>query len=65
MKEIKGKTTGLYKHMEADAFVVKRSEKAKFNSGSNEHALEQTINLEAKSKGGVVGFTMRKSPWLK
>ena len=54
----------MYKHMEADAFVVRRSEKVKFNSVSTDQALEQTINLEAESKGGVVGFTLRKSALL-
>ena len=55
----------MYRHMEAGAFVVRRSEKVKFNIVSTDQALEQTINLEAKSKGGVVGFTLRKSALLR
>lgn len=67
MRQLKENQPDMYKHMEAGAFVVKRSGKVKYNSVSTDQALEQTINLEAKSKGGVVGFTLRKSAlvrWL-
>ena len=62
MWQLKEKQPDMYKHMEAGAFVVRRSEKVKFNSVSTDQALEQTINLKAKSKGG---FTLRKSALLR
>ena len=57
----------MYKHLEKGGFVVRRSGKIKFNSVSTDQSLEQTINQEAKGRGGVVGFTLRKGAlprWL-
>jgi len=49
-------------HMQKVGFVVRRSDK-NFNSVPT----DQNINREAKSKGGVIGYTLRKGAlfrWL-
>ena len=51
-------------HMQKRGFVVRRSDK-NFNSVSTDQALEQNINREAKSKGGVIGCTLRKGALLR
>ena len=45
--------------------MVRRSEKRAFNSVPTDQALEQSINQEAKSRGGVVGFILRKGAVLR
>ena len=55
----------MYKYLENDGFVVRRSGKINFNSVSTDQSLEQTINQEAKGRGGVVGFTLRKGALLR
>ena len=53
-----------YKHLESGGFVVRRSSK-QFKCVSTDQALEQTVNREAKSRGGVIGFTLRKGALLR
>ena len=56
----------MFQHMSEGSFVVKRSERT-FNCVPTDQALEQSINGEAKSQGGVIGYTLRKGPlvrWL-
>jgi hypothetical protein len=56
----------MFEHMSAGGFVVKRSERT-FNCVPTDQALEQSINREAKSQGGVIGYTRRKGAlvrWL-
>ena len=55
----------MYKHLDNGGFVIRRSGKIKFNSVSMDQSLEQTISQEAKGKGGVFGFTLRKSALLR
>ena len=40
--------------------VVRRSASRIFNCVPTDQAPEQTINREAKSQGGVIGFILRK-----
>ena len=65
MKQLQQKQPEMYKHLENGGFVVRRSGKIKFNSVSTDQSLEQTINQEAKGRGGVVGFTLRKGALLR
>jgi len=46
-------------------FVVRRSNKSKFNSVPTDQALEQSINRNAKTTGGIIGFTRRKATLLR
>ena len=46
-------------------FVVRRSLETNFNSVPTDQALEQTIICEAKSDGGIIGFTLRKGALLR
>ena len=46
-------------------FVVRRSASRIFNGVPTDQALEQTINREAKSQGGAIGFTLRKGALLR
>jgi hypothetical protein len=54
----------MYMHLVNGGFVVRRSEKT-FNCVPTDQALEQSINREAKSRGGVIGFTLRKGALLR
>ena len=65
VKHLQQKQPEMYKHLENGGFVVRRSGKIKFNSVLTDQSLEQTINQEAKGRGGVVGFTLRKSALLR
>ena len=65
MKQLQQKQPEMYKHLENGGFVVRRSGKIKFNSVSTDQSLEQTINQEAKGRGGVVGFILRKGALLR
>ena len=49
----------MYRHRMDGGFVVRRSASRSFNCVPTDQALEQTINREAKSQGGVIGFTLR------
>jgi len=44
---------------------VRRSSKSTFSSIPTDRALEQTINWEAKSEGGIIGFTLWKRALLR
>jgi len=48
-----------YQYLQEGGFVVRRSLR-RFNAVASDQALEQTINREGKSQGGVIGFTLRK-----
>ena len=49
----------MFQHMSEGGFVVKYSERT-FNCVPTGQALEQSINREAKSQSGVIGYTLRK-----
>ena len=56
----------MYRHMmDGGVVVVRRSASRIFNCVPTYQALEQTINREAKSQGGVIGFTLRKGALLR
>ena len=48
-----------YQYLQNGGFVVRRSSR-RFNAVASDQALEQTINRDGKSQGGVIGFTLRK-----
>lgn len=54
----------MFGHLMNGGFVVRRSDKV-FNCVPTDQALEQSINREAKSRGGVIGFTLRKGALLR
>ncbi|KAJ4939568.1 hypothetical protein JOQ06_029013 [Pogonophryne albipinna] len=67
MKALEHEQPEAYTFMQEGGFVVRRSEDHSFNCVATDQALEQTINREGKSQGGVVGFTLRKAAltrWL-
>ncbi|KAI4829100.1 hypothetical protein KUCAC02_023162 [Chaenocephalus aceratus] len=69
MKALEHEQPEAYTFMQEGGFVVRRSEDHSFNcvALATDQALEQTINREGKSQGGVVGFTLRKAAltrWL-
>ncbi len=67
MKALEHEQPEAYTFMQQGGFVVRRSEHRSFNCVATDQALEQTINQEGKSQGGVVGFTLRKGAltrWL-
>ena len=65
MKELQTKQPNTYKHLHSQGSVVRRSAKQNFNSISTDQALEQIVNLEVKSEGGIIGFTLRKGALLR
>ncbi len=60
MKSLEHEQQEAYTFMQQGGFVVRRSEDQSFNCVATDQALEQTINREGKSQGGVVGFTLQK-----
>jgi hypothetical protein len=65
MKELQITDPIMFQHMMSGGFVVKRSEEKTFNCVPTDQALEQTINREAKTRGGVIGYTRRKGALLR
>ena len=45
--------------------MVRRSPNRQFNCVPTDQALEQTVNREAKSHGGIISFTLRKGALLR
>ena len=54
-----------YKFLQEGGFVARRSEERSFNCVATDQALEQTINREGKSEGGVVGLTLKKGALIR
>ena len=65
MRQLESKQPEAFRHLQSGGFVVRRSARSKFNSVSTDQALEQTINRDAKSEGGVSGFTLQKGALLR
>ncbi|CAG9762726.1 unnamed protein product [Ceutorhynchus assimilis] len=63
MENLKLKKPKMYQYLKNGNFVVRRTDTKKFNCVASDMALEQTINRDCKSSGGVVGFT-RSEPTL-
>ncbi|KAG1698119.1 hypothetical protein GQR58_005824 [Nymphon striatum] len=59
------KDPNMFNHMKNGGFVVKWAEDRMFNCVPTDQALEQTINREAKTQGGIIGFTRRKGALLR
>ena len=57
MISLKEKQPKTYQYLQDGGFVVRRSSR-RFHAVASDQALEQTINHEGKSKGGVIIFTM-------
>ena len=67
MKHLEQKHPESYQHLCQGGFVVRRTGHYNFNAVSTDQALEQTINKEGKSEGGIIGLTLRKDAltrWL-
>ena len=64
MRGLENNVPEMFAHMQKGGFVVRRSDN-NFNSVPTDQALEQSINREAKSKGGVIGYTLRKGALLR
>ncbi len=65
MRQLKTQQPDAYKQLQSGAFVVRQSLKRQFNCVPTDQALEQTVNREAKSHGGIIGFTQRKGALLR
>ena len=68
MKALQKEHPETYEHMCNGGFVARRSLNKNFNCVATDQALEQTVNRDGKSKGGVIGLTLRKGAlirWLK
>jgi hypothetical protein len=65
MKSLEMKQPAMFQHLLKGVFVVRRSAKSTFKCIPTHQAPEQTINREAKSDGGVIGFTLRKLTLLR
>ena len=59
MVTLQQKRPKFYQYLRDGGFVVRLSSR-RFNAVATDKALEQTINREGKSQGGVTGFTLRK-----
>ena len=59
MVTLQQKQQTFYQYLRDGGFVVRLSSR-RFNAVASDQALEQTINREGKSQGGVIGFTLRK-----
>ena len=59
MVTLQQKQPKFYQYLRDGGFVVRLSF-TRFNAVATDQALEQTINREGKSQGGVIGFTLRK-----
>ena len=67
MKRLQQQHPESYQHLCQGGFVVRRTGHYNFNAVSTDQALEQTINKEGKSEGGIIGLTLRKDAltrWL-
>ena len=65
MRQLETKQPEMLKFLDQGGFVVRRSSKSKFNSVPTDQALEQTINRDAKTTGGIIGFTRKKAALLR
>ena len=62
MKFLEREHSESFQHLCDGGFVVRKLTIiiSIFNSVATDQALEQTINKEGKSKGGIIGFTLKK-----
>ena len=65
MKSLETAQPDMFQHLMNGGFVVRRKQETTFNCVPTDQALEQTINREAKSDGGIIGFTLRKGALLR
>ena len=67
MKRLEQKHPESYQHLCQGGFVFWCTAHYNFNAVSTDQALEQTINKEGKSEGGIIGLTLLKDAvthWL-
>ncbi|CAH1174169.1 unnamed protein product [Phaedon cochleariae] len=67
MENLKIKHPQIYQFLEDGNFAVRRTDGRNFNAVASDMALEQTVNKDCKSSGGVIGFTQSEqtlSRWL-
>ena len=64
MMDLEETVPDMFSFLMSGGFVVRRSESS-FNCVPTDQALEQSINREAKSRGGMVNFTLRKGALLR
>ena len=53
--------------LQAGEFLVQRSTSSSFSQVAVDQTIEQTINRDTKSKGGIIGFSLNKGAvqrWL-
>jgi len=65
MRQLETKRPEMFKFPEQGGFVVRRSNESKFNSVPTDQPLEQSINRDAKTTGGIIWFTRRKAALLR
>ena len=65
MRQLETQQSDAYKQLQSGAFEVRRPPKRQFNCVPTGQAIEQTVSREAKSHGGIIGFTLRKGALLR
>ena len=65
MRQLKNSQPIMYEHLCNGGFVVRKTANRKANAVATDMALEQSINKDAKGKGGIVGFTLKKEALLR
>ena len=56
-----------YSELKNGAFAVQRPENSGFSQIAVDHTIEQTVNHDTKTKGGIIGFSLKKGAlerWL-
>ena len=65
MKQLFDKDPETYQHLQEGGFVVRHSTNQRFRCVPTDQALEQTVNKDCKSAGGIIRFTKRKGVLLR
>lgn len=65
MEKLKSEVPEMYKFLAAGNFVVKKTNKRKFNCVASDMALEQSINKDCKSSSGIIGFSKKPAALLR
>ena len=67
MKSLEEKHPGVMSAFQAGEFVVQRSNGSAFSQVPVDQTIEQTVNRDTKTKGGIIGFSVNKGAvqrWL-
>ena len=65
MKHLEENHAEVYQHMCEGGFIVRRSNRYRFNYVSTDQALEQPLNKEGKSEGGIIGLALWKGAMIR